>query len=272
MAEALLRRLRHYREVVGLRGIVAAVRGKAARVPALLPMRVAQARFPFHLRVPSTDVWMFEQIFIHREYDFDVTRPPRTIVDAGANIGLASICFASRFPEARIIAIEPEASNFALLERNVAPYRNVTALRAALWHEDGPLDLVDPDLGKSGFMTQDPRATEESFGRVLHRVPGMTVERVMREQGIEHIDILKIDIEGAEREVFRDASRWLGAVDALIVELHEPMKPGCERSFYAATAGFGPSWRQGENVFLSRRGACLARRAGDAASTGRAPL
>jgi FkbM family methyltransferase len=257
----MLSRLKHYHDVVGLRGIVAAMKGKAAKSPVLLPMKRPEARFPFHLRVPSTDVWMFEQIFIHREYDFDVTRSPRTIVDAGANIGLAAIYFASRFPEARIVAIEPEQSNFELLRRNVSPYANIAPVHAALWGENESISLVDPALGKSGFMTQ-AAGNGESFGDILHAVPGMTVERVMREHGMAHLDILKIDIEGAEREVFRDPSPWLERVDALIVELHEHMKPGCERSFYEATAGFGKEWHQGENVYLARKRACLSRHAG----------
>jgi hypothetical protein len=88
----------------------------------------------------------------------------------------------------------------------------------------------------------------------------MTVDTIMKEQGIDHIDILKIDIEGAEREVFRDPSSWIGKVDALIVELHEPMKPGCNRSFYSGSNGFDNEWLQGENVYRTRSGSCLTRR------------
>ena len=60
-----------------------------------------------------------------KEYDFAVDRPS-VIIDAGANIGLASIWFASKFPEARILAIEPEKSNYELLVRNVEPLHHVT--------------------------------------------------------------------------------------------------------------------------------------------------
>ena len=81
----------------------------------------------------------------------------------------------------------------------------------------------------------------------------------MKEQGIDHIDLLKIDIEGAEREIFRDPSSWIGKVDALIVELHERMKPGCNRSFYGGATGLDHEWSQGENVYLTRSGSCLTR-------------
>jgi hypothetical protein len=81
----------------------------------------------------------------------------------------------------------------------------------------------------------------------------MTVDTIMKEQGIEYIDILKI----AEREVFKDTSSWIGKVDALIIELHERMKLGCNRSFYNGSIGFDDEWLQGSNVFLSRSGSCI---------------
>jgi hypothetical protein len=88
----------------------------------------------------------------------------------------------------------------------------------------------------------------------------MTVDTIMREHGIDHIDVLKVDIEGAEREVFRDPSSWIDKVDTLIVELHERLKLGCNRSFYNGTNGFDDEWVQGENVYLTRSGGCVARR------------
>ena len=255
-----LRTLRRYGRVAGVRGLVSAAKGKIARRPTLLKMERPGIRFPFFLRLPSTDVPAFEQIFIKQEYDFAVSRAPRIIVDAGANIGLASIYFSNKFPDTKIIAIEPEQSNFELLERNAAPYDNITPVRGALWHENTSVNLVDPALGKWAFRTQARDSDEESFGEIVHEVQGMTVDTVMREHDIDHIDVLKIDIEGAEREVFRDPSSWIEKVDALIVELHERLKLGCNRSFYNGTNGFDDEWVQGENVYLTRSGGCVARR------------
>jgi FkbM family methyltransferase len=240
--------------------LISAIKGKMAKMHTLLQMNTPQVKFPFFLRVPSSDVPTFEQIFIRHDYDFDIKRPPRTIVDAGANIGLASIYFSNKFPGSKIIAIEPEESNFAILKRNIAPYENIVPVCGALWHENTKINLVDPGFGKWGFMTQAQDGVEERYGEILHEVQGMTVDRIMKEQGIEHIDILKIDIEGAEREVFRNPSSWIGKVDALIVELHERMKSGCNRSFYIGSNGFDDEWLQGENVYLTRSAGCLTRR------------
>jgi len=92
---------------------------------------------------------------------------------------------------------------------------------------------------------------EKLFGRICHAVAAMTVDRIMRDYALEKIDILKVDIEGAEREVFSCTSAWLDKVDAIIIELHDRMKAGCSRSFYHGTSGFDNEWRRGENVYVS---------------------
>ena len=64
--------------------------------------------------------------------------------------GFASIYFANKYPGAKIIAIEPEQSNFELLKDNIAPYPNIIPIQAALWHKNEEINLIDPGLGKSG--------------------------------------------------------------------------------------------------------------------------
>jgi FkbM family methyltransferase len=254
----MIRRAKYLVDTVGLRGLTAAVRGKITQSPVLVEMRRPELRAPFFLRVPSSDVPAFEQIFVNQEYAFQVTRAPKTIIDAGGNIGLASVYFANKYPDAKIIALEPEKSNFELLKRNTAAYANVTPVFGALWNENTKINLVDPNLGKWGFMTE-AKETAGHYGNTLHEVPGMTVDFIMKQHKLRHVDILKIDIEGAEREVFADTSAWLSKVDTLIVELHERMKSGCNRAFYAGSAGFEHEWMQGENVYLTRERGCLLR-------------
>ena len=244
-------------KVAGLRGLISAIKGKIATTPVLLEITRPGIQFPIYLRTPSSDIPTYQQIFIRRDYEFTVNRPPKTIVDAGANIGLAAVYFSNQFPEARIIAVEPEASNLEVLRKNIAPYKKITPVAGALWHENVKIDLVDPQLGNWAFMTQDHSDAEKSHGKFVHSVQGMTVEALMEAHGLDHIDILKIDIEGAEREVFGDASAWIEKVDTVIIELHDRMKPGCSRSFYNGTNGFDAEWRQGENLYLTRNKGCV---------------
>lgn len=253
----MINALKFYFRLAGASGVVSAIKRKVTRKTTLIKVHKPYTQYPFYLRTGSSDLATFDQIFLKKEYDFNVTTPPNIIVDAGANIGLASLYFSNKFPNTRIIAIEPEESNFELLKINVKPYQNIIPIKAALWHEDKMINLVDPNLGKWGFITQAQDTNQESFGDTVHDVRGMTVDTMMREQGIEHIDILKMDIEGSEREVFRDPSPWIRKIDALIIELHERLKVGCNRSFYNGTNGFDDEWHQGENIYLVRRRGCL---------------
>lgn len=237
----------------GLRALAAAVSGRTD----IQRVQTAGMSRPVELRVPSSDVRVFKKIFLEREYDFKTSREPRVILDAGANIGLASVYFAQKYPQARIIAVEPEAGNFELLTRNVADYPNVVPVRAALWKDESPVSIVDEGRDKWGFVTE--AACEEAVvrGGACDYVPGVTVDGLMRAHGLERIDVLKLDVEGAECEVFQTAAAWIDTVDALIVELHERYRCGCNRAFYNATNGFDAEWKTGESVYLSRGGFLL---------------
>ena len=256
----MIRGTKYYSGGLGIGCLFTTIKGKIAKTPKLFKVTRPDIKFPFFLRTPSSDISTFNQIFVAREYDFEVQKTPEIIIDAGANIGLASIYFSNKFPDAKIIAIEPEESNLELLRKNVAPYNNIVPVSAALWSENTKIDLVDPGLGKWGFMTLAHKDEAESHGKILMNVQGITLNTIMKEHGIDHIDILKTDIEGAEREVFQDSSSWIEKVDALIVELHERMKPGCNRSFYNGSNGFDHEWVQGENIYLTRNRGCLTKR------------
>lgn len=256
----MFRHINWIREVAGMRGVLQVVREKLGADPGLVAVRRDELAHPVSLRVRSTDVATFQQIFAQREYAFDVRRQPRTIIDAGANVGFASVFFANRYPNARIIALEPERSNFELLVLNAAPYPNIVTVHGALWDDDTQVNLLDTGAGNWGFMTQEPgQDSSEHHGTIMGVVPTFTVSTLMKKYGLDHVDILKIDIEGAEREVFAAAGAWISSVDSLIAELHERRKIGCNRSFYNATNAFDEEWLQGENVYVTRTDGCIVR-------------
>lgn len=259
-APRMLSRLRHYyrlSNIAGASGIASAALAKITGAERTIEVSHPLLRFPFIVRVPSSDLSVAEQILVSEEYGFAVRFAPSTIVDAGANIGLAAVYFANRFPLARIIAIEPESSNFALLLKNIRPYPNIVAVQAALWNENVSIDVVDPKFGKWGFMTASKADGIANGSTVTNSVNALTVDRVMALHAIERIDILKIDVEGAEREVFMDPSRWIDKVDNLIVELHDRMKEGCVASFNNGARGFDVEWSRGENIYRSKIDTCL---------------
>jgi FkbM family methyltransferase len=232
--------------VLGLSGTLRHMSGRQAGLP--VETRWQGSPHPIWVRAGTSDIVTFLQVLDGAEYDFRLNGPA-AIVDAGANIGLASIWFASHYPRARIIAIEPERSNYDLLVRNTAPFPNVTPVNAALWNSSGTLAVEDSNgLGPWGFQTRESADSASS----VEKVRCLTVSDVVSTYDLERIDLLKVDVEGAEKEVFSSPDAWIDSVGAIAIELHDRYKVGCSRSFYTAVAGFPVEQRRGETVFVAR--------------------
>lgn len=239
-----------YFYILGLQGVLALILYFLTGKKQQLLKSAPNCRHKVSLRVHSADITAYKQIFIYKEYDFSTKSKPKIIVDLGANIGLTSVYFANKFPEARIIAIEPERNNFNELKRNTRDYNNIETLNLAVWNEDGFIELNDSGLGEMGYTTNS--VNSQSDPNTTSRVQALTINSLLSLLDIEFIDILKIDIEGAELELFQNTSSWLSNTKSIIIELHDRMKPGCSRSFYNGSNGFPYEWKKGENIYLSR--------------------
>lgn len=244
--------IRNYLRVLGCGGLLSAIESKVTQSTVYFKLKRGDCQHPFKLRIPSSDVSTYQQVFLNKEYEFFANTEPRVIIDAGANIGLASIYFANKYPKARIIAVEPESNNFELLRDNVAAYANVSAVQAALWNKNEEINLVDPGLGNWGFMTESKQSPESLLRNTCHTVSAMTLDKIIDDYSLAEVNVLKVDIEGAEREVFSDTSAWIEKIDSIIIELHEHLKTGCNRNFYCGSRGFNEEWKKGENIYLSR--------------------
>jgi len=184
------------------------------------------------LRLNESDLACVEKVFLQQEYDYPYPIVPKVIVDVGANIGMATLFFAAKYPDARIIALEPEKSNFCLMQENCSSLPNVTLVNAALWSECRQLQVADIGASKWAF------SFVPSSGTGVDSVCGISMVDLLRDYDLKHIDILKMDVEGAERGIFTsDASRWLDKVGMIAIELHDRFFPGCARSFYQALQG-----------------------------------
>lgn len=224
---------------------------RVSRVTILLP----ETGFEITLRIGTSDVPTFEQIFVVREYasrNLPVTA--ETIVDIGANIGLASIYFGLKYPTARILSMEPDADNFALLQVNTAKLPVPPSCEnAALWKFDGEIALHRHDesgapLGAWGLRVSEDERAADSKTRCVRLDSLLTLAR------FDHIDILKIDIEGAELEVFSSSPEtWLDKVSLIIIETHDRFRAGSEQAVRQALASrFEELPAVGENLFFRR--------------------
>lgn len=203
---------------------------------------------PITVRLGTSDLIVFEDIFVKREYDWTFNAVPQVILDAGGHIGLSAAYFAVRYPEATIVVIEPDADNFDLLKVNTAHFPNVRAIRAAVWHESGQISLRDPGLGSWGFQV----AAVDKPRPAADLVRAVTIQEIIEEFGLGRIDLLKIDVEGSEKEIFAGSASWLPKVDAICIELHDRFKEGCSSVFFRAVDEFPIKLRRGEDVLVAR--------------------
>lgn len=164
------------------------------------------------------------------------------ILDAGANIGASAVFFGLQFPRAHIVALEPAADNFELLQANVAGL-DVDARRAAIGAGDGEAALVDPGEGAWGYRTA-PGA-----GVAVQSASRLVAEKIAA--GCTPY-LAKIDIEGGEGELFSSDTGWAERFPVLVIELHDWLLPraGSSRAFLRWAAGQARDFVYvGENVF-----------------------
>ena len=202
----------------------------------------------------ATDLATFLHVFADECYDFQLLTAPTVIVDAGAHVGYATVWFAQRYPAAIVVAIEADSDNVEILRRNVAGLQQVQILSAALMAEAGSTTVVDPGHGSWGYRVAK---NNDSWATGTRRamVQSVTVLDILDRFQLERVDLLKIDIEGSELEVMNESAPWIERVDALAIELHDRMLPGCTRAFMNATEAFDFEATRGENTFVRRSAA-----------------
>lgn len=176
-------------------------------------------------RCGSSDLLVFHQIFTLREYRAldQLNLNDGLMVDLGANVGYASTYFLSRFAALKVVAIEPDRANFELLNKNLQPYGSrITTIQAAIWPGVDRVALHDPGKGEEWGIKVYPHASGS--------IPTITIPEIMHKAGVHRISLLKIDIEGAEEQLFKGDTSWLNRVDNLVAELHGD---DCERAFFS---------------------------------------
>jgi len=203
---------------------------------------------PIYVREGSPDRETIDWVLVQENYAFveqDVP-DPRLIVDCGAYAGYSTLYFLTAYPNARVIALEPDERNFELCRRNLLHYGDrVTLMHAAVWPEPAELVLRKGELGDRrqwGTAVRLPRPGEKTDVR------GVDVPEILRASGFAVIDLLKLDIVTSEEVLFsRNHERWLPRVKNILLGLNE--KAG-EDAFFGALSGF--------QFFLARRPSVVA--------------
>jgi FkbM family methyltransferase len=201
---------------------------------------------PFGMRNNPYDYATFEEVILNSAYQLLKNIAPKFIIDGGGNIGLTACYFASQYPQAKIVTVEPDAGNFLMLQQNTKPYSNIAAEQAGIWSRTTFLKIINSNDGNNAFMVQEVDTPEPTA------IKALGIADIMHMHNMPHIDIVKLDIEGAEKEVFEGDCHWLKKTNILIVELHDHIKKGCSKALFEALRSYDFSFSiQGENIVLT---------------------
>jgi FkbM family methyltransferase len=184
---------------------------------------------PVWLRANTTDKSTLFHVFVYRDYDIselkryvefeqrytELVKSGNTplIIDCGAYIGLSAVWFASRFPHSRVLAIEPSDDNLEIARRNCAPYPNIELLKGAVWDTPEQIAIVNPSGRPWSY-------------RVAPSQNGLRAYTINELSDRMPIFIVKINIEGAEKALFRSNTSWFVDTDLVIAEPHDWLFPG----------------------------------------------
>jgi FkbM family methyltransferase len=228
--------------------------------------RVPGCPGPINLRDTVSDHSIFWQCIVQRQYDmihfpqserlmsayrgFIENGERVLIIDCGGNIGLSALYLASLFPSATVYAVEPDKSNFELLKDNTAALDGrVVALRGGVWQESGNLTIVNPESGSAAFRVAATEVVESDSIRAF------TINEICALAGVQFPFIVKIDIEGAQANLFKGDTSWVGNAHLIMLELDDWLMPwqGTSRPFFASVSRYPFDYLiSGETIFCFR--------------------
>ncbi|GAB4054488.1 FkbM family methyltransferase [Spirosoma litoris] len=167
---------------------------------------------PYRFRVPDalSFVWQYREIFVDEFYKFSTTSPNPVIFDCGTNIGTSVVYFRQNYPNARIVAFEADEQISATLQDNLRKNQitGVEVITKAVWTNEEGIWFGSDQADSASIFSQTDRKL----------VPSVRLRDVLLRE--THIDMLKMDIEGAETAVLTDCHDALAHVKNLFVEFH----------------------------------------------------
>jgi FkbM family methyltransferase len=244
-AKALPNYVRSLGVVDGLRLFIRSVRTRSRRKGQYEAFRVRTYGTHVHLRATRSDHSILFQCLVKKQYDIsafpqfkDLFRlylrqieQGRTplIIDCGGNIGLSAVWFATQFPKAKIVVVEPDAENLELLRLNVAPFgERVQVVAGAVWNRPAQLRIVNPQSGSAAFRV------EETDGQARDGIRAYSIDELCEIGGNSLPMIVKIDVEGAQKALFSSNTDWVGRAGMIGLELDDWLMPwaGTSRPFF----------------------------------------
>ena len=202
------------------------------------------------------------EIFFHNDYDLKkysfwkkinrnkLKRKVPLIIDCGANIGCSSLFFYKNHPESFIVAIEPEDRNFKLLQQNTKVIKNKNLINSAVSCKEHYFS-IKKSIDHRGHQIFKKNSKKIKSNKTI------VINKVLEQYSEKNFDyfLIKIDIEGYEKELFEKNIEWIDKFKIIIVELHDWMIPYNKQSFNFQKSIFGSKRYKdivisGENLIL----------------------
>lgn len=179
----------------------------------------------YRLRKKGSDINVYKQVILGKEYqsviDFLIInqKSPSFIIDCGANIGLTSMLFGNNFKDAIIYSIEPDSSNFGMLNYNTQFNQNIVRINKAIWSEITTLKIDRDFRDGQDWSVRTIKESSTSYDTVKTT----TIMELLKASNKATIDLLKIDIEGAETELFKSKNSYefLNYTNCIALEIHD---------------------------------------------------
>jgi FkbM family methyltransferase len=192
----------------------------------LIRVSIPGIQYPVFLRNCPSDTQIFTQIFLREELKIDLNIEPSTIIDGGANIGLASVYLKNRYTDASIFSVEPDNSNFKMLLMNTKQYKNIVCYNNGIWNKKTNLKIINTNAGNESFVVAEMKVAISE----KESISAITISDIIKQNGIAKLDLLKLDIEGSESVVFADNfEEWLLITDNILVEIHNWINADAEK-------------------------------------------
>lgn len=242
--------LKNYISAIGLLNTINYILQRYLSKTDFLRIRIKKIKQPVYLRRGTADINVFQQIFVKQDLSFLKGSKGDVIIDAGANIGLATIYMKNLFPGSTIFAIEPELSNYNIFLKNIAGYSNVYSVNKALSENKEGLYMDMEGKGNDSFQTK-PKAFKTEY---MQKVESISIDNLIDEYNLVSLDIVKMDIEGAEEFCLdHSATNWLSITRTVAVEIHERIVPGVSKQIQGLMKGFSFSEHGEYSVFRNQQ-------------------
>lgn len=190
------------------------LRSTTDKTPVSFKLKICNQTFPFHMR--RSDIFTIAEILYEKQYELETALPKMPIIiDAGANIGVSCVWFLANNPGATLIAFEPAPDNFAFLKLNIGHIEGVSLHQEAIGEHTGTVDL---HLATHGAVHS---IVDVDVGSTTVAVPMDTLKNRLDSHSIDHVDLLKLDVEGSEMDVILGLGNKLNSVDTVVGEVHE---------------------------------------------------